>query len=130
MQLAKQADPTGARTVGKIFFLIWCDQDDDPLIGVLTKPDTIPPGATKSKQLWLDVIEGRRFPLKLGYFCTRQPDEDERAERITLEGARAIEAEFFSTTAPWSHSTQRHHFGTENLVNEISRHLTRIIDEW
>ena len=45
---------------------------------MLTKPDTIPAGASTTKQLWIDVIEGRRFPLKLGYFCTKQPGEDER----------------------------------------------------
>ncbi|KAI0087492.1 P-loop containing nucleoside triphosphate hydrolase protein [Irpex rosettiformis] len=112
LQLAKEADPFGLRTVG-----------------VLTKPDTIPPGATKSRELWLEVIEGRRFPLKLGYFCTRQPDEDERAAHITQEDARAAESDFFENTAPWSRSTHRHRFGTQNLVANISAHLVKIIDE-
>ncbi|KAI0686945.1 P-loop containing nucleoside triphosphate hydrolase protein [Cytidiella melzeri] len=94
MRLAKQADPKGQRTVG-----------------VLTKPDTIPSGATKSKELWLE------------------PDEDERATHITPQDARTAESDFFAATSPWSTSHHRHRFGTDNLVASISTHLSRIIDE-
>lgn len=110
MQLAKQVDPTGQRT-----------------IGVMTKPDTLPPGATKSRDLWLDVIEGRRFPLKHGYYCTRQPDDDERTKGITTAQAREAEMAFFRNNAPWSTSAQKHRFGTTQLVANLSKLLTQII---
>ncbi|KAI0350447.1 hypothetical protein OH77DRAFT_1430922 [Trametes cingulata] len=111
-RIAKHADPQGLRT-----------------IGVLTKPDTIPAGSTKRKQMWLDVIEGREHPLQHGYYCTRQPDDDQRLEGITPAAARAAEVQFFRTTAPWSTSTCLHRYGTANLVKSISELLTRIISD-
>ncbi|KAI0758724.1 P-loop containing nucleoside triphosphate hydrolase protein [Fomes fomentarius] len=111
-RIAKQVDPEGLRT-----------------IGVMTKPDTIPAGSTKSKEMWLDVIEGRRHPLKHGYYCTRQPDDDSRLAGITPMEARTAETTFFQTTAPWSSSTTPHRFGTQNLVKSISELLTRIISD-
>ncbi|KAI9058580.1 hypothetical protein FKP32DRAFT_1761408 [Trametes sanguinea] len=111
-RIAKEADPLGLRT-----------------IGVLTKPDTIPAGSTKRRELWLDVLEGREHPLQHGYYCTRQPDDDQRLAGITAADARAAEAEFFRTTSPWSTSTVPHRFGTQNLVKSISELLTRIISD-
>ncbi|GJE96959.1 Dynamin domain-conaining protein [Phanerochaete sordida] len=110
MQLAKQVDPSGLRT-----------------IGVMTKPDTLPPGSTKARDNWLDVIEGRRFPLKHGYYCTRQPDDDERARGISNAEAREAEMAFFREHSPWSKSSQRQRFGTAQLVANLSRLLTQII---
>ncbi|OSD00790.1 hypothetical protein PYCCODRAFT_1393152 [Trametes coccinea BRFM310] len=111
-RIAKEADPLGMRT-----------------IGVLTKPDTIPAGSTKRRELWLDVLEGREHPLQHGYFCTRQPDDDQRLAGITSSDARAAEAEFFRTTSPWSSSTVPRRFGTQNLVQSISELLTKIISD-
>ncbi|KAJ6623842.1 hypothetical protein B0H10DRAFT_2186906 [Mycena sp. CBHHK59/15] len=39
--------------------------------------------STKSRALWLDVIEGRQHKLLHGYYCTWQPDDEERAKGIT-----------------------------------------------
>lgn len=111
-RLAKQVDPSGQRT-----------------IGVLTKPDTLTVGAVKSKENWLAVLEGHRFKTTHGYFCTRQPDDGERARGITAAQARAAEHTFFNSTAPWSTSQQRHRFGTEVLVDNLSRLLSKVIDE-
>ena len=88
--------------------------------GVLTKPDTLPPGATKSREMWLDVLEGRRHPLKHGYYCVRQPDDDTRLKGITDADARQREAEFFKTVAPWATCAHRGRFGTPALVNRGS----------
>ncbi|KAI0746433.1 P-loop containing nucleoside triphosphate hydrolase protein [Daedaleopsis nitida] len=107
-RLAKRVDPAGSRT-----------------IGVLTKPDTLTAGSTKTRDLWLEVLEGRRHPLLHGYYCTRQPDEDER--RLPRLDARAAEASFFAKTAPWSTSVVPGRFGTWNLVQNISALLTQII---
>ncbi|KAI0698694.1 P-loop containing nucleoside triphosphate hydrolase protein [Earliella scabrosa] len=111
-RIAKHVDPEGLRT-----------------IGVMTKPDTLLPGATKSREMWSDVLEGRRHPLKHGYYCTRQPDDDRRLAGITRAEARAAEAEFFRTTAPWSSSSVPNRFGTANLVKNISELLTKIISD-
>ncbi|KAI1791428.1 P-loop containing nucleoside triphosphate hydrolase protein [Ganoderma leucocontextum] len=100
-----------------------------PMSGVLTKPDMLTAGATKARDLWLEVLEGRRHPLRHGYYCTRQPDDDERSRGITAAEARAAEVAFFHTTAPWASSTQRDRFGTAGLVKSISKLLTQIIQE-
>ncbi|KZT22881.1 hypothetical protein NEOLEDRAFT_1180623 [Neolentinus lepideus HHB14362 ss-1] len=99
LRLAHGVDPKGLRT-----------------IGVLTKPDMLTSGATKARDLWLDVIEGRRHSLLHGYYCTRQPDDVERANDISAASARQAETEFFANTAPWSRSTQKNRFGTINLL--------------
>ncbi|KAK0210987.1 P-loop containing nucleoside triphosphate hydrolase protein [Desarmillaria ectypa] len=112
VQLARRQGPKGRRT-----------------IGVLTKPDMLTAGSTKALDLWLDVIEGRRHPLTHGYYCTRQPDDKDREESITPEQARAKEKLFFETTLPWSKCTQKKRFGTDNLIDTLSRLLIRVINE-
>ena len=86
-------------------------------------------GSTKARDLWLDVIEGRRHPLLHGYYCTRQPDDDERASNITPTQARAAEAAFFSKTSPWSNSTHKDKFGIPRLVSTLSSLLVGIIND-
>ncbi|KDQ18068.1 hypothetical protein BOTBODRAFT_63785 [Botryobasidium botryosum FD-172 SS1] len=112
-RLAKQEDETGQRT-----------------IGVLTKPDYLTSGSTKRRQEWLDVVEGRSaHKLRHGYFVTRQPDDDERAQGITAERARQVEMEFFNTQTPWNNSTEPRRFGTVNLTDSLSKLLTDIINK-
>ncbi len=110
--MAQQVDPTGIRT-----------------IGVLTKPDTLTKGAVKMKNLWLDVVEGRRYSLTHGYYCTRQPDDAERSNGITTGEAREAELNFFKKTAPWSGSAHHDRFGTDNLLADLSRLLLKIINQ-
>ena len=95
----------------------------------MTKPDTLPTGATKSRELWLDIIEGRSRPLTHGYYCTRQPDDEERSRCITAAQARVAEMNFFKNTAPWSRSKEPRRFGTNQLVLSLSKLLTQIIYE-
>lgn len=95
----------------------------------MTKPDMLTVGSTKALDLWLDVIEGRRHPLTHGYYCTRQPDDKDREESITPEQARAKEKLFFETTPPWSKCTQQKRFGTNNLIDTLSRLLIQVINE-
>ncbi|KAJ7223681.1 P-loop containing nucleoside triphosphate hydrolase protein [Mycena haematopus] len=111
LRLALQEDPDGKRT-----------------IGVLTKPDILSTGSNMRNQ-WLDVIEGRKHPLNHGYFCTRQPDDDERSKKITVAQARRAETDFFASTAPWSTTTHKERFGTENLVATLSTLLIQIIND-
>ncbi|TCD68939.1 hypothetical protein EIP91_009329 [Steccherinum ochraceum] len=110
VQLAKLVDSDGTRT-----------------IGVLTKPDTITTGAVQAKRLWLDVIEGRRHPTKHGYFCTRQPDEDERVSGMSFQEAREVERNFFRSTGTWADSSQPGRFGTAKLIANLSRLLGDVI---
>ncbi|KAK7040880.1 hypothetical protein VNI00_009476 [Paramarasmius palmivorus] len=112
LRLARQVDPDGKRT-----------------IGVMTKPDMLGPGSRKALDLWLDVIEGRRHPLTHGYYCTRQPNDEERGEQMTSQRARQLEEQFFKTTAPWSKSAHAYRFGTANLSKALSKHLIKIIDD-
>ncbi|TCD63212.1 hypothetical protein EIP91_005824 [Steccherinum ochraceum] len=112
LQIANQEDPKGSRT-----------------IGVMTKPDTLTVGATKARGIWLDVIEGRRSQLRHGYYCTRQPDDDERTNGITAEQARKAEADFFARTSPWSSTAHPERFGTRNLIASLSKLLSGIIDD-
>ncbi|KAJ3722601.1 P-loop containing nucleoside triphosphate hydrolase protein [Lentinula raphanica] len=111
LRLASQADRDGRRT-----------------IGVLTKPDMLGTGSTKAAQLWLDVIDGRRHPLVLGYYCTLQPNDDQRSAGIEHSTAREGETKFFETTAPWCQSTNPSNFGTHNLVSTLSKLLVQVID--
>ncbi|KAI0743150.1 P-loop containing nucleoside triphosphate hydrolase protein [Daedaleopsis nitida] len=106
-QLARDADPTGSRT-----------------IGVLTKPDTLDPGSSTREPVWLDIIEGRHHPLAHGYYCVRQPNDVERKMKgFTPSHAREIESAFFASTKPWSTSPYRDRFGTPNLGKTMSRLL-------
>ncbi|KAH9915934.1 P-loop containing nucleoside triphosphate hydrolase protein [Epithele typhae] len=108
--LVKSVDPQGLRT-----------------IGVLTKPDTLLQGASRSREMWLDVLEGRRHPLRHGYFCTLQPDDDSRLAGITPAQAREREAEFFRKTTPWAQCASKERLGTRSLVKSVSELLTTII---
>ncbi|KAJ3784740.1 P-loop containing nucleoside triphosphate hydrolase protein [Lentinula aff. detonsa] len=105
------------------------DKDGRRTIGVLTKPDMLTTGSTKVARLWLDVLEDRRHPLRHGYYCTRQPDDDERSAGIAQKQAREAEQNFFKTTVPWCQSTSPTRFGTQNLVFTLSRLLVQVIND-
>ncbi|KAF7979740.1 hypothetical protein HWV62_41114 [Athelia sp. TMB] len=111
LRLARQVDAEGQRT-----------------IGVMTKPDLLSAGSTKSREIWLDVMEGRRHQLTHGYYCTRQPDDADRTRKITAARAREAETEFFSKTSPWSTTAEQRRLGTRNLVATLSKLLVEIID--
>jgi hypothetical protein len=110
-------------------FLCIATVTDYSLKGVITKPDILTAGSTLTRNLWLEVIEGKRHPLKHGYYCTRQPDDDERAKNITPSDARKSEAMFFVQNEPWKGSEYRSRFGAVNLVNMLSTLLVQIINE-
>ena len=115
LRLAREQDPAGIRT-----------------IGVLTKPDVVPAGSNKRGD-WLEILEERskrpQHALHHGYYCTRQPDEDERREGISNAQAREVEARFFANTSPWAGATRKSQFGTRNLVTSLSSLLSNVIDE-
>ncbi|KAJ7609650.1 P-loop containing nucleoside triphosphate hydrolase protein [Roridomyces roridus] len=111
-RLAKEADRDGVRT-----------------IAVLTKPDLLGPGATGSRQTWTDVLEGRRFELKHGYYCVRLPDDAERAQAITKTESERRATEYFNSTQPWRDITDRSRFGVPNLSACLSRLLVSHMED-
>ncbi|KUI54190.1 Interferon-induced GTP-binding protein Mx1 [Cytospora mali] len=80
LKLAKDADPQGARTMG-----------------VLTKPDLAPERAMQ--QNILDLIQGKRQDLKLGYCVVKNRGSDD--ENSTLQMRNDAERAFFRQE-PWS----------------------------
>lgn len=82
VQLAREADPQGVRTVG-----------------VLTKADTIEEG---THDQWLRVLENKHFPLLLGYYCTVNPTQADLIKQMTHEAAAAKERAFFRDHAAFA----------------------------
>lgn len=93
--------------------------------GVLTKPDTIQEG---EEQQWLDIMEGRRHPLKHRYFVTRHPNQKELNRGITFEDARQNEMAYFATSI-WRRAapSMKSRMGTTQLTAQLSRLLTRFV---
>ena len=80
-RLAREHDPTGSRT-----------------IGILTKVDCIEPGTEKD---WIDVLQNKKFPLKLGYVAVKNPNQKQLEQDLTYSQTRELEKQYFSGT-PWS----------------------------
>lgn len=132
MALARKVDPEGKRTKYRCehsYDYVFATGTEPRIIGVMTKPDMLTAGSTKALELWLEVIEGRRHPLAHGYYCTRQPNDAERAQSISSVQARSNEAQFFCETSPWANSNHRSRFGIENLISTLGRQLVGIISE-
>lgn len=93
------------------------DPEGNRTLGVLTKPDLVDNGAEDAV---VDLIEGRRQGLKLGWHLLRNPGQAE-----LLDGSRsrnAIEKEFFATATPWN-SLDKSKVGIESLRNWLQEIL-------
>lgn len=102
--LAAEVDPMGHRT-----------------IGVLTKPDTIEAGCHDQ---YFDVLTGKRFPLRLGYFAVKNPNQKELNEGISRDRAKQSEREFFASAAPWCNvDSSLRNFGADNLTGKLGELL-------
>lgn len=102
--LAAQVDPMGHRT-----------------IGVLTKPDTVEAGCHDQ---YFDVLTGKRFPLRLGYFVVKNPSQQELNEGISRSQAKLREKQFFSTQPPWCNvDTTMRNVGADLLTRKLSELL-------
>ena len=107
-QLARTYDPKGIRT-----------------IGILTKVDTIEKGLEGP---WINVLENKKYPLRLGYVAVRNPSQSELNKKPTYAQARNLETSFFKQT-PWSQldiDTQER-LGAKNLVRLLSETLGSLI---
>ena len=94
--------------------------------GALTKPDTVCPGEFKQ---WIEILRGKAFKLKHGYFVTKQPSQDQLVKGITHAEARRDESEFFAKNEPWATelSDMSHRFGTVSLTKFLAQKLGETI---
>jgi hypothetical protein len=80
LEMAEEVDKEGIRT-----------------LGILTKPDLVDRGAEGAV---IDLLQGKRQALKLGWHVVRNPGQRELDEK---SGDRdAAEMKFFKTNVPWS----------------------------
>ena len=94
-------------------------------VGVLTKPDRIPPG---EEDIWINKIQGggKDKNEKIEYYSVKNPDSQDIKNGITYEQARDNEAKFFSTKHPWSNldSLFNRRLGTDKLTRRLGQVLT------
>ena len=90
-------------------------------------------GSTYAHRRWSELLDGtnaeQAFALRKVYYCVKLPDDAEREEEIAEEGRNEREADFFSTTDPWSQITNQNRLGVPNLVNDLSKYLTTLLRE-
>lgn len=97
-------------------------------VGVLTKPDTLPAGATSARQRWRQVLDGQLHQLRHGYYCVRLPDDEERSREVTRATSQRLASEFFASNAPWNEVADRHRLGIPGFVSNISKLLVGLIE--
>lgn len=73
------------------------DQEGQRTLGVLTKPDLVDKGAEK---MVMEMVEGRKHPLRLGWSLLRNPGQAEAAN--PKSDRNVIERTFFELTTPWN----------------------------
>ena len=108
LERAHKVDPEGVRT-----------------IGVLTKPDTIGEG---NEEEVLQVVQGLRKPLKLGYLMVKNRSQKQIDDGITLIDARDLEMSFFNHHSHFS-TVNASFFGVENLMSRLTSVLVARIQE-
>jgi len=125
-RLAKQYDPDGKRTIGKVPTLcIHLNLLTSPP-GVLTKPDRIPLGEESN---WLPFIRNEKEILENNWYCVKQPSSNDLKGNITWSQARQMENEFFSSRTPWCdlEAIYQKYLRTTNLVERLSSVLSDLI---
>ncbi|KAF8315388.1 dynamin protein dnm1 [Clavulina sp. PMI_390] len=99
LKLARSVDPQGRRT-----------------IGVLTKLDLMDAGTNA-----VDILNGRVYPLKLGFIgVVNRSQQDINSER-TMESALAAETEFFANHPAYRNMSHRN--GTKYLAKTLNQVL-------
>ncbi|KAL0957060.1 hypothetical protein HGRIS_003158 [Hohenbuehelia grisea] len=115
VQLARDADPDGERT-----------------IGVLTKVDMLTQGSTTLIQTYKDLLMGHSDEdrLKHGYYCVRLSDDQQRSRGISRGESKDFEEKFFRQTAPWnSENMDSKRLGVANLVSNLGSLLVDLIEK-
>jgi len=101
---------------------------DTNCVGVLTKPDRIPAG---EESIWIRKIQSGENSGGVEYFSVKNPGSREIENGITYEQAREKEAEFFSTSSPWSDLEwlYRRRLGTDKLTKRLGQVLTGLLSK-
>jgi len=73
------------------------DKEKFRTMGILTKPDLVDRGAENAV---IDLLEGKRQSLKLGWHVVRNPGQAALDDKSTDRDA--VEARFFKETQPWA----------------------------
>jgi len=125
VMLARKEDPNGYRTIGMMITQTATKPYSSFLCaGVLTKPDTVGSGDLGKMDLWKNVLTGQAHPLRLGYYCVRMMNDEQRKNRASGTNLD----DFFTTVAPWKDIQPRSTFGIPNFVSGISKLLVEMIE--
>ena len=89
------------------------DREGTRTIGVLTKPDLVDKGAETPV---LDLLSGRKHPLKLGWYMVRNLGQRELQQKKA--NRNPMERAFFQCTAPWN-SVDRDRIGVDALKDRL-----------
>ncbi|EEY14891.1 interferon-induced GTP-binding protein Mx1 [Verticillium alfalfae VaMs.102] len=105
LTMAKEVDPDGVRT-----------------LGVLTKPDLAPEKAMQ--QAICDLIQGRKNPLRLGYYVVKNRGSDDIGS--CHKTAQQKSEQVFFSTPPWADLQSTRRVGTTALLTAL-RDLLRSV---
>ena len=100
LEMAEEVDPDGHRT-----------------LGVLTKPDLVDKGAESAV---VDLIEGRKHKLSLGWHIVRNPGQLQISDPNT--DRYSVEKTFFTRIAPWN-SLEKDKVGIQALRSRLQEIL-------
>uniref|UniRef100_A0A1I8FZV8 Dynamin-type G domain-containing protein n=1 Tax=Macrostomum lignano TaxID=282301 RepID=A0A1I8FZV8_9PLAT len=109
LQLAKDVDPYGLRT-----------------IGVLTFPDLVNKGAEEEK---LQIARNITFPLSKGYITVKCRNQEDIKSRKSLREAKVDEMRFFSND-PFFSQLDPSQRGTDTLAKRLSTELLTLIKKF
>lgn len=73
------------------------DKQGERTLGVITKPDLVDKGAENAV---MDLVEGRKHQLTLGWHLIRNPGQQESSDPTT--NRHALEVTFFNSRAPYN----------------------------
>jgi len=98
LQMARELDPNGERT-----------------IGVITKIDIMDKGTNAKKGLL-----GQEIPLKLGFVGVKGRSQQDIMDKMRVKRALELEKQFFATHAVYS-TMPPGHCGTDNLTSKLTK---------
>lgn len=91
-------------------------------LGVLTKPDLVDRGAEQSV---IDLVEGKRDKLGLGWSVVRNPGQQQIKDEATVDRYES-EKLFFTTAEPWN-KLDKDRVGVEALQRRLKEILTEMV---
>ncbi|VDC00608.1 unnamed protein product [Peniophora sp. CBMAI 1063] len=106
------------------------DPDGSRIVGVLTKPDRVPPGG---EHLWTAHIKRENSRTKnTEWFSVKNPSHEDLRAGITWQASRSAEDQYFASAEPWltlSRGAFASQLGTANLTKKLSDMLYNLMLE-